>query len=152
MKPCNLLLALLLVVSCCGAASAQNSPIPPDFSTVTDTLLVIKHHRQIGYDHDLSKDFSEYYHGPYKLISPEDTAIYPAAQYRYAFDGRFGKRTEITRTMSGQGPTHEMNYSIVVGFTVRDRQTGIDYNTPDDMRYRKAMRQWVTALDGIRPH
>lgn len=152
MKPCNLLLVVLLVLSCGGVVRAQNSPIPPDFSTVSDTLLVIKHRYPLGYEHDLSKAFSEYYHGPYKIIPKEDTVLYPAEQYRYVFDYRNGTHSETERTMSGFGPERHMNYEIITGYVIRDRQEGIDYNTPYDVRYRKALRQWVTALDGIRPH
>ena len=163
---CSVLYLLFFGASCAGPShmsfSVGGGQIPPAYKGYNDTLLVIKHPMDWGYDKYLRKNFSENYKGPYKIIASEDLVKYAPEQYRYVFDNRTNFTTKTTTTytpITGGGhiqngasmsSTHSSTYASSDSFTVTDRQTNKHYTTDSSPLYSKLMRAYVTALEGER--
>ncbi|TKK65398.1 hypothetical protein FC093_20015 [Ilyomonas limi] len=112
--------------------------IPPEFNTFQDTLLVVSHSENWGYNHYLKKNFRENYTGPYKIISSKEIENYPVDEYRYIFDNSLSYTT--TRYHYSTTPTSAT-------FTITDRKLEKDYTTPSSSKYSKLMRAYIKALE-----
>lgn len=119
----------VLVLNSCGgmmktaAKSEDNGEIPPDFHTFRDTLLVIKHPRDIGFDKSTKNEFEKSYSGPFLLINEKEIDHYPIDKYRYVFNS-------IIVTINGglQGGSYYISQ-------VTDRQTKKEYNTKNRIKF-----------------
>jgi hypothetical protein len=141
----------IFLLSSCGAANkashftTQGGQIPPDFKGFKDTLLVLAHPEDVGYDHYLRKNFEGNYTGPYKIIRIREINSYNPNNYQYVFDHSLNN---TTKNYSGAAPSHTYASSDV--FFIRDRQKKIDYVTKSSAYYSKLMRAYIKALDGYR--
>jgi hypothetical protein len=125
--------------------SVSDGQIPQEFKGYNDTLLVIKHPMDMGYDKYLRNNFKENYLGPYKLIDGRDLSQYPPEQYRYVFDN---KSNYTTRT--DMSTNHSFTYASSDKFYVTDRINKKFYSTQSSASYSKLMRAYVQALESER--
>lgn len=136
--------------------------IPPDFNKFKDTLLVISHSDDWGYNNYLKKNFAGNYSGKYKIIKPSEIKNYSIAKYRYVFDHNLNYTSRTTTTsipITGGGhvtnggsntSSHSFTYASSDVFFVTDRKTDQDYVTKSSAYYSKLMRAYIKALDEIR--
>jgi hypothetical protein len=136
-------------VSCAGTShmtfSVNGGQIPPEYNGFNDTLLVIKHPMDMGYDKYLRNNFKENYMGPYKLIDARDLIQYPPQRYRYVFDNR----SDYT-TRTDMSTNHSFTYASSDRFFVTDRVNKKFYATQSSAYYSKLMRAYVQALESER--
>jgi hypothetical protein len=160
------LVSLCFAVSCAGIShmtfSVSGGQIPPEYKGYNDTLLLIKHPMDWGYDKYLRKNFKENYMGPYKLIDESELKQYPPEQYRYIFDNRSNYTTKTTTTYTpvtagghiqngaSMSSTHSFTYASSDSFTVTDRINNKHYTTQRSAYYSKLMRAYVQALESER--
>jgi hypothetical protein len=132
--------------------------IPPEFDKFKDTLLVISHSEDFGYNKYLRKNFSENYFGNYKIITPNEIKNYPPETYRYIFDHSLNYSTKTTTTTINSaggrlngGTTstnsNSTNYVSSDVFFIKDRKIEKDYVTKSSAYYSKLMRAYIKALD-----
>lgn len=133
--------------------------IPPEFNKFKDTLLVISHSDDWGYNKYLRKNFSETYTGNYKIIKPNEIKNYPVDRYRYIFDHSLNYTSKTTTTstpITGGGhianggsisTSHTSTYASSEVFYVTDRTIDKDYVTKSSAYYSKLMRAYIKALD-----
>ena len=154
---------LVLTIACSGIGhmtfTVRGGQIPPEFNRYPDTLLVILHPGDWGYDKYLRKNFKENYGGPYKLIKADELGRYPPEQYRYVFDHRSNYSTKTTTTYTpvtagghiqnggSTSSTHSFTYASSDVFFVTDRSSGTPYTTGASAFYSKLMRAYLQALD-----
>ncbi len=167
----NLLSAAVLlsfVVLAMASSNARHatfdagSQIPPDFNKFEDTLLVIKHPEDWGYDHYLVKNFAESYTGKYKMIKASELVKYPPETYKYVFDQTLNysstTRTTSTPVTAGghmsNGPSirssHTSSNISSSAFFLKDRQLDKSYYTASSAAYSKMMRAYLKALEEYR--
>lgn len=118
--------------------------IPPDFKKFKDTLLVISHSEDWGYNKYLKKNFESSYTGKYKIIKPKEVDNYSASKYRYIFDHSLNYKTNITTTSTS---SHSFTYASSDVFFIKDRKIDQDYVTKSSAAYSKLMRAYIKALD-----
>lgn len=125
--------------------SVNGGQIPPEYKGYNDTLLVIKHPMDMGYDKYLRRNFKENYMGPYKLIDANDIKQYPPEKYRYVFDNRSNYTTRTDMSSN-----HSFTYASSDKFFVTDRVNKKYYATESSAYYSKLMRAYVQALESER--
>ena len=129
-----LFFCVLFVLASCGgmlktaAVQADNGEIPPDFHGFKDTLLIIKHSRDIGFNKTIKKEFEKNYSGPFLLISEKEIDNYPVDKYRYVFNAL------IVTINGGLQPG---SYYIP---EVTDRQTKKEYNTKNRIKFESYVK------------
>jgi hypothetical protein len=128
--------------------TTEQGQLPPEFAGFNDTLLVIEHPGDWGYDKYLRKNFKNNYHGPYKIIDGNKLNEYPVQHYRYFFDNSSNFATQTTTYQSGA--THSFTYASSDVFMVIDRTTNKSYVTQSSAYYSKLMRAYIQALDAER--
>jgi hypothetical protein len=133
--------------------------IPPDFSKFKDTLLVISHSDDWGYNKYLRKNFQGSYTGNYKIIKPSEIGDYSPDKYRYIFDHSLNYASKTTTTytpITGGGhvingssniSSHTSTYASSDVFFIKDRKINQDYVTKSSSYYSKLMRAYIMALD-----
>jgi|GEM_PF-2351917 len=123
----------------------ENGQIPPDFKDFEDTLLVISHPENWGYNKYLKKNFSGNYSGKYKIINKKELKEYPVDRYPYIFDHdvSYTTKTEVGGTSSGRTST----YASSGTFYLVDRRSNKTYQTKSSAFYSKLMRAYIQALD-----
>ena len=119
--------------------------IPPTFNKFKDTLLVISHEDDWGYNKYLKKNFSGNYTGNYKIIKEKEINNFPIEKYRYIFDHSLNYTTKTT--IGGPFNNTSQTYASSDVFYITDRQKGIDYVTKSSAYYSKLMRAYIKALD-----
>lgn len=141
------------------AFTKEAKQIPPEFNKFRDTLLVISHSDDWGYNKYLKKNFEENYTGNYKIIKPSEIKNYSTDKYRYIFDHslNYNSRTTTTSTpITGGGhivngssitSSHTSTYASSDVFFITDRKINQDYVTKSSAYYSKLMRAYVKALD-----
>jgi hypothetical protein len=128
----------------------EGGQIPPEFNKFKDTLLVISHSDDWGYNKYLRKNFKENYMGPYKIIPEIEIKIgrYSVEQYRYIFDHSLNYTTK--NTIGGPFNGKSTTYASSDVFFITDRKMGIDYVTKSSAYYSKLMRAYIKALEVAR--
>ena len=133
--------------------------IPPEFKQFRDTLLVISHSDDWGYNKYLKKNFESSYTGKYKIIKSKEVKNYSASKYRYIFDHSLNYSSNTTTTstpITGGGhvtnggsniSSHTFTYASSDVFFITDRKIGQDYVTKSSAAYSKLMRAYIKALD-----
>lgn len=123
----------------------EDGQIPPEFNKFKDTLLVISHPEDWGYNKYLKKNFKENYTGNYKIIKLAEIENYPADKYRYIFDHSLNYTSKTTIGGPFDGKTSTYASSDV--FYVTDRNIDKKYVTKSSAHYSKLMRAYIKALD-----
>lgn len=133
--------------------------IPPEFNKFKDTLLVISHSDDLGYNKYLKKNFEGSYTGNYKIIKTSEIENYSPDKYRYIFDHSLNYTSKTTTTstpITGGGhvvngssntSSHTFTYASSDVFFIRDRKINQDYVTKSSAYYSKLMRGYIKALD-----
>ncbi len=133
--------------------------IPPDFNKFKDTLLVVGHSDDMGYNKYLKKNFEDDYTGKYKIIRPKEVKNYPIEKYRYIFDHslNYSSKTTMTSTpITGGGNVtnggsntsyHTSSYASSDVFFITDRKIEKDYVTKSSAFFSKLMKAYIKALN-----
>ncbi|GAB2833690.1 hypothetical protein GCM10027043_39680 [Ferruginibacter profundus] len=129
--------------------SKEAGQIPPDFGTTSDTLLVISHSSDWGYNKYLKNNFKDNYFGAYKIIKNSELAAYPVSSYRFVFDHDLNYSTKTTVNTT-TGASHNSTYASSDVFYVMDRTTDKKYVTKSSAYYSKLMRAYIKALEEVR--
>jgi hypothetical protein len=116
----------------------EGGQVPPEFNQFKDTLLVIGHANDWGYNKYLKKNFEENYTGSYKIITPKEIPNYSPERYRYIFDHNLNYSTRATDGKS---------YASSDVFYITDRKINKDYVTKSSAYYSKLMKAYIKALD-----
>ena len=121
--------------------------IPPDFSEINDTLIVIKR-TQFNlsiYSSTLKKHFEKSYTGNYKIITENELTDYPPEKYRYLFEleNYFGAQIAIYEPLL-RG--YRVTGKETIGCMVTDRATGKQYRTDQRELYGKLLNAYLPAL------
>ena len=139
---------LLLLVACYGTShmtfTKEGGQIPPDFGQQTDTLLVLSHPDDWGYDHYLRNNFKDNYAGPYRIIRVKEISAFPPERYRFVFEHSLNYSSQ--QTVGGPNDGHRFTYASSDVFYIRDRKTKLDYVTKSSSAYSKLMRAYIQAL------
>jgi hypothetical protein len=95
---------LLVLVGCYGTShmtfTKEGGQIPPDFGQQTDTLLVISHPDDWGYDHYLRNNFKDNYAGPYRIIRIKEVSAFYASSDVFYIRDRKTKLDYVTKSSS----------------------------------------------------
>ncbi len=126
----------------------EGGQIPPDFSSFKDTLLVISHGDDWGYNKFLRNNFKENYTGPYLIIKETQLEDYPVQKYLYMFDHRIGYATQAQ--VGGNTPGRSSTYAADDVFFLRNRDNGKYYQTASSSAYAKLMKAYIKALESER--
>ena len=141
------------------AFTKEAGQIPPEFNKFKDTLLVISHSDDWGYNKYLRKNFEGNYTGKYKIIKPSEINNYPVDKHRYIFDHSLNYTSKTTTTstpITGGGhvvngssiiSSHSFTYASSDVFFITDRKINQDYVTKSSAYYSKLMRAYIKALD-----
>ncbi|MEO6453466.1 MAG: hypothetical protein ABIN97_05305 [Ginsengibacter sp.] len=119
--------------------------IPPEFNKFKDTLLVISHSDDWGYNKYLRKNFSGNYTGHYKIINEKEIKYFPIERYRYVFDHSLNYTSKTT--IGGPFNGHTSSYASSDVFYITDRKINKDYVTKSSAYYSKLMRAYIKAID-----
>lgn len=141
--------------------SKEGGQIPPEFGIQNDTLLVISHSEDWGYNKYLKKNFSGNYFGNYKIITKSELKNYPTEKYRFVFDHKLNHTTKISTTNSNGNSnpqyggttintTKTSSYVSSDVFLITDRKTDKDFVTKSSAFYSKLMTDYIKSLENIR--
>lgn len=141
--------------------SKEAGQIPPEFGLKNDTLLVIGHNEDWGYNKYLKSNFKDNYFGNYKIISEKELKNYSSDKYRFVFDHslNYSPKTSTTNSNGNSNPqyagttvssTKTTNYASSDVFFIKDRKTDKDYVTKSSAYYAKLMRAFIKSLEDTR--